>query len=104
LASLVGAGARALGIAAADVCSTDAADYLETVRWAAAAHSKGFDGLAYPSKQASGRRAMVLFGDKVEESSFKVDPSYSWQFDNADGFSRLYEFGRSVGVGVLRLI
>jgi len=104
LASLVGAGPRALRVRAAAVCATDAADYAQTVAWAAAAHAAGFEGLAYPSRQAPGRRAVVLFGDRVQESDLEVDPSYRWSFDDPDGFARLCRLGRDVGVQVLRLV
>ena len=104
LASLVGAGPRALGVHAADVCATDAADHPYTVAWAAAAHAAGFEGLAYPSRQAPGRRAVVLFGDRVEEDDLEIDASYRWFFDDTDGFARLCRIARDVGVQVLRLV
>jgi hypothetical protein len=105
LASLVGYGPRALGLpSAADVCATDAAEYTSTVAWAEAAHAAGFDGLAYPSRQAAGRRALVLFGDRVGGSDLAIDPAYRWFFDDADGFDRLYSTCRAVGVTVLRFV
>ncbi|KZC96350.1 hypothetical protein AWH51_03525 [Clavibacter tessellarius] len=103
LASLVGGGPRALRVRAASVCATDAADYPQTVAWAEASHAAGFDGLAYPSRQAAGRRAMVLFGDRVGTRDLEPDPAYRWWFDDADGFARLYEMCRPLGVTVLRL-
>ncbi|UUK64701.1 RES family NAD+ phosphorylase [Clavibacter sepedonicus] len=102
LASLVGGGPRALRVRADSVCATDAADYPQTVAWAAAAHAAGFEGLAYPSRQAAGRRAMVLFGDRVSPADLEPDPAYRWWFDDVDGFAKLYEMCRPLGVTVLR--
>ena len=102
LASLVGLGPRSLGVRAADVCGTDAKHYGDTVRWAEAAHGAGFDGIAYPSKQASGRRATVYFGDRVSESDFEPDVSYRWYMDDTDGFSKMYDLCSRIQVRVLR--
>ncbi|MHA6668613.1 RES family NAD+ phosphorylase [Homoserinimonas sp. A447] len=89
LASLVSVDDRALGVAAADACSTGADAYPETVRWAEAAHTAGFDGLVYPSTKASAREAHVLFGDRVDRSDLSVDTSYWWSFDDVDGIAKL---------------
>lgn len=104
LASLVGYGPRRLDVDADAVCATDASEYPSTVRWAEAAHDAGFDGLAYPSRQASGRRAVVLFGDRVDEADFDVDRSYQWFFDDLDGFVRLHALCTRIGVQLLRLV
>jgi len=47
---------------------------------------------------------VVLFGDRVRESDLEVDPAYRWFFDDPDGFARLCQLGRDVGVRVLRLV
>ncbi|PPF50351.1 RES domain-containing protein [Clavibacter michiganensis] len=103
LASLVGGGPRALRVAVEEVCATDAADYPDTVAWAAAAHGAGFEGLAYPSRKAAGRRAVVLFGDRIGAGDLVPDPDYRWWFDDVDGFAKLYDICRPLGVAVLRL-
>jgi hypothetical protein len=103
LASLVGFGPRALGVEAELVCATDANDYPLTVRWAEAAHEAGFDGLAYPSRFASGRRATVYFGDRVSGSDFEVDSGYSWFFDEEAGFAKMGRICASVDVTLLSI-
>lgn len=92
LASFMGTGFRTMGASAEDVTRTPASRYSETVLWAEAAHSAGFEGLAWMSRQCDTERAYVFFGDRVREDDFAVDPAYGRAFalpNDADWLTRL---------------
>ncbi|SEH56787.1 RES domain-containing protein [Leifsonia sp. CL147] len=101
LASFMGLGLRRLGVAADQVTTTPAAHYDRTVLWAEAAHTAGFDGLVYMSRQCNSDRAYVFFGDRTDDA-FDRDPTYSWNFgDPLDGRAQLITFCNVLGVEVL---
>lgn len=101
LASLMGLGLRRLGVIADQVTTTAAAHYDRTVLWAEAAHTTGFDGLVYMSRQCNSDRAYVFFGDRTDDA-FDRDPTYSWNFgDPLDGRPQLITFCNVLGVEAL---
>lgn len=73
LASFKGAGLRALGTSHQHVTSTDPMQYPQTVRWAEAAHSAGFEGAAWMSNRCNDAVAVVLFGDRVSPEDLAAD-------------------------------
>ena len=80
LASFMGTGFRTMGASADDVTRTPASRYGQTVRWAEAAHTAGFEGIAWMSRQCDTEKAYVFFGDRVLEDDFEVDPAYGRAF------------------------
>ena len=66
LAVLHGTGIRRLKVAPADVTSSPASTYADTVRWAEAAHGIGVDGLVWMSRQCNSVKAYVFFGDRCD--------------------------------------
>jgi hypothetical protein len=86
LASFMGTGLRALEVEARDLPDSDPTTYGETVRWAAAAHAAGFDGVVWMSKRCNTDRAYVLFGDRVGTADLEIDPGYARVF--AQGLDR----------------
>lgn len=79
LAKLSGLGLRRLGVEARELTDTDAADYPRTVRWAAAAHQAGFDGLSWTSHKCNDTRVVVLFGDRCHDA-VEQDDSFACVF------------------------
>ncbi|WP_287931445.1 RES family NAD+ phosphorylase [Arthrobacter sp.] len=92
LASLMGDGLRALGTEAKHVTATMASQYGRTVRWAEAAHSTGFDGLAWMSNRRNTDRAYVFFGDRVAVDDLSAVPSGGRIFAAGDGFDWLVDY------------
>ena len=75
LASLRGLGLRRLGVSARELTDTEASGDPRTVAWAAAAHSAGFDGLAWTSRLCNDTRAVVLFGDRCGDAISRTRPT-----------------------------
>lgn len=73
LASFKGLGLRALGTDQAEVSETTPGRYEETVRWAAAAHRAGFEGVAWMSHRCSSDIAVMIFGDRVTGRDLEPD-------------------------------
>ncbi|OCB19323.1 hypothetical protein A5674_07070 [Mycobacterium malmoense] len=76
LGVLHGTGLRRLKVAAADLTASPASSYASTVRWAAAAHGAGLDGLVWMSRQCNDAKAYVFFGDRCAKA-FAQDPSHA---------------------------
>lgn len=76
LGALHSDGLRRLGLRNHQICETDAVEYPDTARWAAALHSRmdiSLDGLVWMSRQFNSEKAVVLFGDRVKLTDFDVD-------------------------------
>lgn len=73
LASFKGTGLRALGTTHGEVTSTAPERYHQTVLWAKAAHTAGFDGVAWMSHRCNDTVAVALFGDRVLAGDLAVD-------------------------------
>jgi hypothetical protein len=102
LASLHGLGLRRLKIANTDVIDVHGVGvYEETVAWAAAAHSAGFDGLEWMSTKCNNSRAQVLFGDRVSTGDLRPDPSYGRAFLLSEHFNWLVDMCAPLGIEVL---
>lgn len=80
LACFMGTGLRALKVDARDLTESDPTTYGDTVRWAAAAHTAGFDGVVWMSKRCNTDQAYVFFGDRVDPADLELDPSYARVF------------------------
>jgi hypothetical protein len=65
---------RKLGISRKDLIECDGTEYADTRAWAQALHAQCRDaeGLIWTSRQADPARALVLFGDRVEDSVLNV--------------------------------
>lgn len=74
LVQLHSEGLRRWGLRARDLTDTDADQYPLTVRWAAAAHNVGADGVVWMSRQVNSVRAYCLFGDRVSSDDLVPDP------------------------------
>lgn len=74
LVQLLGYGLKRLEIRAEELTSTEAAEYLNTVRWARALHGAlpEVDGLVWMSRQFNAARALVLFGDRVAAHELQI--------------------------------
>ena len=63
--------------------------------------TRGFDGLAYMSRQCNSDRSYVFFGDPTDDA-FIRDPTCSRNFgDPLDGRAQLITFCNVLGVEVL---
>jgi hypothetical protein len=73
LAQLLGHGLRRLGIRAANLTDTEAIEYPNTVAWAKEIHATfpDADGLLWMSRQFNAAKALVLFGDRVEDTDLE---------------------------------
>ncbi|HEY8295315.1 MAG TPA: RES family NAD+ phosphorylase, partial [Micrococcaceae bacterium] len=92
LASFMGTGLRALGVDAADLTMTESDRYVETVRWSAAAHEDGFDGIVWMSRRCNTERAYMFFGDRVGSADLVIDPDFARAFalpDDIDWLTRM---------------
>ena len=76
LGVLHGTGLRRLKVTAAELTASAASSYDSTVRWAAAAHRTGLDGLVWMSRQCNDAKAYVFFGDRCTDA-FEQDPSHA---------------------------
>ncbi|MCH9700304.1 MAG: RES family NAD+ phosphorylase [Actinomycetia bacterium] len=68
VAVLHGLGLRTLRVTAAELTAGDASTYPNTVRWAAAAHQAGLEGLVWMSRLCNDAAAYVLFGDRCADA------------------------------------
>lgn len=90
LAKLMGDGLRRLGVAPQQLTATQGDVYDSTVRWAAAAHAAGFDGLAWMSARDNTSEAYVLFGDRVASADLTSSAGGVGSFaPGAEGFDWL---------------
>jgi len=103
LASFLGTGLRRLRVEAAELTTTTAEHYGDTVRWAEAAHAAGFDGVVYMSKRCNSDRAYALFGDRVATDDLRIDSHYHRAFAELDDLAWLCDFCVPFGVDVLIL-
>lgn len=76
VAALHGMGLRRLKVTAAELTAGPASGYATTVRWAAAAHAIGLDGLVWMSRMCNDSRAYVFFGDRCG-NAFIQDPGHA---------------------------
>lgn len=88
LASLRGVGLRRLRVEAREVTDTDATEYPRTVAWAQAAHSAGYDGLAWTARRCNDSRAVALFGDRCGDA-ISQDSSFARIFQTGPGLDWL---------------
>lgn len=100
LAQFYGLGLRRLGIEATQLTDTPGTHYPHTRTWAAAAHSAGFDGIAWMSKRDNSAQAYMLFGDRVAESDLEVAPSTGMAFTSDLGFAWLVDICTPLGIDV----
>lgn len=84
VAALHGANAWALGVRPEEVIHAPASRYQETVRWSAAAHAAGFDGVSYMSRMHNTSLSYALFGGDglVEDGDLSVDEGAGCIFDD----------------------
>jgi hypothetical protein len=104
LAVLHSDGLRRLGLHNNQLCDTDAIEYLDTVLWAAALHSRldlALDGLVWMSRQFNSEAAVVLFGDRVARDDLELDPEENdVSFDRGAGLGMLLIAGDRAGIRV----
>jgi len=74
LASFLGTDLRALRVTPDQLTTTAGENYPQTRKWAEAAYTEGFDGIAWMSRQDNSDRAYMFFGDRVTEEDFEVVP------------------------------
>ncbi|WP_372698792.1 RES family NAD+ phosphorylase [Arthrobacter sp. JSM 101049] len=71
---LHGDGFRRLGTDPEEITRTSPRHYGETVRWAAAAHAAGFDGMVWMSRLHDSARSYVFFGTSASRDDFQTVP------------------------------
>lgn len=76
LAVLHGIKLRRLKVRPEEVTASPATTYPTTVKWAAAAHGIGVDGMVWMSRLCNDAKAYVFFGDKCADA-FAQDPSHA---------------------------
>lgn len=91
LAAFMGKGLWALQVEAGDLTGSDPTTYGDTVKWAQAAHTAGFDGVVWMSRRLNSDRAYMLFGDRVSPADlekavdyrriFTAGPDLDWLVD-----------------------
>lgn len=101
LARYMGTGLRRLGVTQNQLTDTPVSHYPRTNRWAQAAHTNGFDGVAWMSKKCNDAEAYVLFGDRVAESDLLLDTTFARVFLSGEGFDWLVDFCTPLHVEVL---
>jgi hypothetical protein len=84
---LHGLGLRQLKVTAADITTSGADTYPETVTWAQAAHDAELDGLVWMSRLCNDAKAYVFFGDKCD-GAFTQDSTFGRLF--ATGADQLW--------------
>jgi hypothetical protein len=84
---LHGLGLRQLKVTAADITTSGADTYPETVKWAQAAHDAELDGLVWMSRLCNDAKAYVFFGDRCD-SAFTQDSTFGRLF--ATGADQLW--------------
>jgi hypothetical protein len=74
LIELHGHGLRRLDVRAENLTDTGPEEYPRTVQWARALHAAvpEADGLVWMSRQFNSERAVVLFGDRIDETDLEV--------------------------------
>jgi hypothetical protein len=74
LAQLFGFGLRRLGVTRLDLIEVSKRHYPRTASWAQAIHAcdDRIDGLVWVSRQNDGTRSIILFGDRVASSDFRI--------------------------------
>lgn len=100
LASLRGLGLRRLGVEARQVTDTDASEYASTVVWSRAAHTAGFDGIAWTSRQCNDARAVLLFGDRCD-GALRQDPTFGRIFQSGPGLDWIIDICSPLHIDVL---
>ena len=77
LADLTGYGLRRLGATRAEIIDTDPRSYADTARWAHGlhAHREHLDGIQLVSRQYDTALALILFGDRVQETELDIGPT-----------------------------
>lgn len=102
LAKLMGPGLRRLGVEPQNITATNGDIYLQTVKWAQAAHVAGFEGLAWMSARENTSEAYVLFGDRLAETDLEETSDGLGSFDRpGSGFSWLSAYCSLVKVELL---
>ena len=102
LAKLMGDGLRRLGITPQELTATNGDVYDRTVLWAQAAHTAGFDGVAWMSAWDNTAAAYVLFGDRVTPTDVAITSEGIGQFTpGTSGFRWLSGYCARVGVELL---
>lgn len=90
LASFLGAGLRAFGLDAAQLTDRNAEWYPDTVRWAEAAWTAGFDGCVWTSRRLNPAKSYVFFdradgafaiSGHVMPKAFVNGPDLDWLID-----------------------
>ena len=77
LADLTGYGLRRLGATRAEIIDSDPRSYADTARWAHGlhAHREHLDGIQLVSRQYDTALALILFGDRVQETELDIAPN-----------------------------
>lgn len=102
LAKLMGDGLRRLSVTPQQLTATNGDVYDRTVLWAKAAHTAGFDGIAWMSARDNTAAAYVLFGDRVAQTDVAITSEGIGPFaPGSSGFSWLSGYCARVGVELL---
>lgn len=98
-AEFAGGGLRHLGVRPANLTDTEPDTYHQTVLWAEAVREHtDCDGILWMSRHWNTDRAVMLFGDRVDESVLEQDPSFARAFSNPSDIEWLAAFCDSINV------
>ena len=77
MADLTGYGLRRLGATRAELIDSDPRSYPHTAGWAHSlhAHREHLDGIQWVSRQYDTALALILFGDRVQETELDIAPT-----------------------------
>ncbi|MCW2133406.1 RES family NAD+ phosphorylase [Arthrobacter sp. VKM Ac-2550] len=101
LAAFSGMGLRVLGVEARQLTDTPGENYPQTRKWAEAAHTAGFQGIEWMSRQDNRDRAYVFFGDRVDTAQFGIVPGSGRIFAAGDDLDWLVNQCGAVNIEVL---
>ncbi len=88
LVDLSSKGLKRIGLQRRDIIDTPVEEYVRSREWAARLHTQtSAHGLSWTSRQDDEAKALIVFGDRVAESSFRVEidraPVYEGEYVDA---------------------
>jgi hypothetical protein len=95
---------RLLGVKRNELIDTDADCYPYTRQWAAAIHAQAGEaqGLRWVSRQDDEAMAVMLFGDRIEQSHLTVHHAGRDILDDSNVFDQLLDLAERIGVCLVR--
>ena len=94
---------RKLGVTSKQLIDTEKNQYSATRKWAMAIHSQCPDaqGLSWISRQDDSARAVVLFGDRIQESQLKADAESLNLSEDIVTYDAVLDLAERIGVSIV---